>query len=159
MDADDKTSKVNLNTTSASTKSKTLVSKEEKTYPLEIRDLKQIPKEKVIAARIGADSDTYLHYAISKRRRDLLIFLLENVAEIPLDSKNSQGQTPLHLAIKSGYITMLKALCVADFSNIEEVLKTSDVTDIRGNINPKLTKLFAMQNSKGMTPLHTAVEC
>jgi ankyrin repeat protein len=88
MDADDK---VNLNTTSVSTKSKTLVSKEEKTYPLEIRDLKQIPKEKVIAARIGSDQDTYLHYAISKRRRDLLIFLLENVTEIPLDSKNSQG--------------------------------------------------------------------
>ena len=53
---------------------------------------------------------------------------------------------------------MLKALCVSDFSHIDEVLKSPDLTNIRGNINPKITKLFAMQNSKGMTPLHTAVE-
>lgn len=46
--------------------------KEEKTYPLEIRDIKRVPKEKVIEARIGAESDTYLHHAIKQKRLDLL---------------------------------------------------------------------------------------
>ena len=35
-------------------------SKEDKLYPLDPKDIRQIPKEKVIAARIGADSDTYV---------------------------------------------------------------------------------------------------
>jgi len=49
-----------------------LLTKEEKTYPLEIRDIKSVPKEKVIEARIGAESDTYLHYSIRQKRLDLL---------------------------------------------------------------------------------------
>ena len=66
-----------------------LQTKEEKTYPLEIKDIKQYPKEKVISARIGSESDTYLHYAIKNKRLDLLKFLLKEVPEIDLLVKNS----------------------------------------------------------------------
>jgi hypothetical protein len=31
------------------------MTKEERTYPLDVRDLRSMPKEKIIAARIGAD--------------------------------------------------------------------------------------------------------
>ena len=34
--------------------------KEEKLYPMEIKEIQQMPKEKVIGARIGSESDTYL---------------------------------------------------------------------------------------------------
>lgn len=34
--------------------------KEEKTFPIEIRDIRTYPKEKIIDARIGSDNDTYL---------------------------------------------------------------------------------------------------
>lgn len=61
-----------------------------------------MPKEKVIEARIGAESDTYLHYAIKQKRLDLLQFLLKEVPEIDILHKNSQGNTVLHLAAKTG---------------------------------------------------------
>ena len=79
-----------------------MLTKEEKTYPLEIRDIKSVPKEKVIEARIGAESDTYLHYAIKQKRLDLLKFLVKEVPEIDILHKNSQGNTVLHLAAKTG---------------------------------------------------------
>lgn len=61
-----------------------------------------MPKEKVIEARIGAESDTYLHYVIKQKRLDLLKFLLKEVPEIDILHKNSQGNTVLHLAAKTG---------------------------------------------------------
>ena len=80
------------------------MTKEEKLYPLEIKDVKQIPKEKIISARIGVESDTYLHHAVKCKRLDLLKFLLKEVTEIDLATRNSQGSTILHLAVKSGSI-------------------------------------------------------
>ena len=68
-----------------------LQSKEDKTYPTEIRDIKQVPKEKIISARIGSESDTYIHFAIKKGLVDLLKFLLKEVPEIDILTKNSQG--------------------------------------------------------------------
>ena len=38
--------------------------KEDKMFPIEPKDIRQIPKEKVIAARIGVDADSYVMYAI-----------------------------------------------------------------------------------------------
>ena len=49
-----------------------LMTKEEKLFPLEIKDVKQIPKEKIISARIGVESDSYLHHAVKCKRLDLL---------------------------------------------------------------------------------------
>ena len=47
-------------------------SKEEKTYPIEIKDIRMVPKEKVISARIGTQSETYVMYAIRQKRLDIL---------------------------------------------------------------------------------------
>jgi hypothetical protein len=34
--------------------------KEEKLYPMDIKEIQQMPKDKVIGVRIGTESDTYL---------------------------------------------------------------------------------------------------
>ncbi len=60
------------------------MTKEDKMYPFEPKDIKQIPKEKVIAARIGADSDTYIMYAIKAKKLETVRFLLREVPEIDL---------------------------------------------------------------------------
>lgn len=135
-----------------------LMTKEEKQFPLEIKDVKQIPKEKIISARIGVESDTYLHHAVKCKRLDLLKFLLKEVTEIDLATRNSQGSTVLHLAVKSGSIQMLKTVFIADQQNIDELLKTNTINDMKGNINMKAVKLLQMQNNKGMTPLIATVD-
>ena len=40
------------------------MTKEDKLFPIEPKDIRQVPKEKVIAARIGSDADSYIMYAI-----------------------------------------------------------------------------------------------
>ncbi len=127
-------------------------------YPLEVKDVEQIPAEKIVAAKIGSNSDNYLHHAINNMRCDLLVYLLKEVPGIDFHSRNSQGQTLLHLAIKSGSIGILKTLCLANHSNLEQLLKTSSVNDMKGNINTKIVKLLSMQNNKGQTPLLICVE-
>ena len=76
--------------------------KEEKTYPLDEKDIKQFPKEKIVDARIGSELDNYFMYAIKNNRLDTLTFLLEKCTEIPIDEKNSLGNTVFHLAVKTG---------------------------------------------------------
>ena len=53
-------------------------------FPLEPKDIRQVPKEKVIAAKIGTDGDSYVMYAIKSKRLDVLKFLLRDVGEIDL---------------------------------------------------------------------------
>ena len=95
----------------------TMSAKEEKTFPIEIKDIRQVPKEKVISAKIGADGDTYLMYAIKTKRTDVLKFLLREVPELDLLAKNSQGMTALHLAIRSNSCQMVKVLFIRDHKN------------------------------------------
>ena len=97
--------------------------KEEKMFPIEMKDIRQIPKEKVIAAKIGSESDSYVMYAIKSRRIDILKFLLRDVPEIDLLRKNSQGMTALHLAIRSDSCQMVKLLFLRDHSDEAEVTK------------------------------------
>ena len=99
----------------------TMSSKEDKTYPIEIKDIRQVPKEKVIAARIGADSDSYLMYAIRTKRIDVLKFLLREVPELDILAKNSQGMTALHLGIRSNSCQMVKLLFIRDHKNEDAV--------------------------------------
>ena len=127
-------------------------------FPLEVKDVEQIPADKIIAARIGSISDKYLHHAVSKMRLDLLQYLLREVSGIDFACRNSQGQTLLHLAVKSGSIRVLKTICTQNHSNMDELLKNGQVSDIKGNLNLKIVKLLAMQNNKGLTPLLMAVE-
>jgi hypothetical protein len=68
---------------------KVIFTKEEKTYPTDLRDIKKVPKEKVIEARIGSESDTYLHYAVKQKNLELLLFILKDVPEISISIKNS----------------------------------------------------------------------
>lgn len=63
--------------------------KEDKLFPLDPKDIRQIPKEKIISAKIGTDADSYIMYAIKAKRLDLLRFLLREVGEIDLIQKNN----------------------------------------------------------------------
>ena len=136
-------------------------SKEDKLYPLDPKDIRQIPKEKVIAARIGADSDTYVQYAIKAKRLDVVKFLLRDVPEIDLLTKNSLGQTALHLAIRSNMPSMVKLLVLRNHKNteqVEQVIRNTKVDDIKGNLSAKVIKMLQMQNNKGMSPLISSVD-
>ena len=95
--------------------------KEDKMFPIEPKDIRQIPKEKVIAARIGVDADSYVMYAIKQKRLDVLKFLLREVSEIDLLQKNNMGMTALHLAIRSNMATMVKMLTLRNHKNTEQV--------------------------------------
>jgi ankyrin repeat protein len=127
-----------LNSTKMSSVSSGLMTKEEKTYPLDIRDLKQTPKEKIIAARIGSEADNYLLHALKLKQTDLVKFLIREVPEIDLLDKNNKGMTALHLAIKSGSPSYVKLLFIKDLKNADNVDKTikngKTIDDIKGNI-------------------------
>jgi hypothetical protein len=58
-------------------------------YPLEVKDVEQIPAEKIVAAKIGSNSDNYLHHAINNMRCDLLVYLLKEVPGIDFHGRNS----------------------------------------------------------------------
>lgn len=94
----------------------TAASKEDKLYPIEIKDIRQIPKEKVIAAKIGAENDSYMMYAIKAKRLDIVKFLLRDVPEIDILRKNNSGMSALHLAIRSNSCQMVKLLFIRDHS-------------------------------------------
>jgi ankyrin repeat protein len=53
-----------LNLSKMSSVSTGHMTKEEKTFPLDVRDLKSMPKEKIIQARIGSEADNYLIHAL-----------------------------------------------------------------------------------------------
>ena len=58
----------------------------------------------------GAKYDLSLHWVAAGRYTDeLMSFLMEKGAKI--DVANSDGQTPLHLAVQHGYAAMAKQLC------------------------------------------------
>ena len=120
-----------------------------------------MPKDKVIAAKIGTDADSYITYAIKQKRPDLLKFLLREVGEIDLLQKNSQGMSALHLAIRSNMPSMVKLLCVRNHKNtqqIEHVIRNAKIDDIKGNLCQKVIKMLQLQNLKGMTPLISSVD-
>ena len=121
--------------------------KEDKMFPLEPKDIRQIPKEKVIAARIGVDADSYVMYAIKQKRLDVLKFLLREVSEIDLLQKNNMGMTALHLAIRSNMATMVKMLTLRNHKNTEQVdqlIRNTKVDDIKGNLCQKLVKMLQL---------------
>ena len=135
--------------------------KEDKMFPLDPKDIRQIPKEKVISARIGAESDTYVQYAIKSKRPDVLKFLLRDVPEIDLLTKNSQGMTALHMAIRSNETALVKMLVLRNHKNteqVEQVVRNAKVDDIKGNLCTKVVKMLQVQNNKGMTPLISSVD-
>jgi len=137
------------------------LTKEDKMFPLDIRDIRQIPKEKVIAAKIGSESDNYLMHAINKKCPDLIRFLLREVPEIDILDKNSKGMTALHLAIKSNIPSYVKLLFIKDHKNteaVEKVCKNMKLDDIKGNIRDKAAKMLQSSNLRGMTALIQAVD-
>lgn len=118
--------------------------------------MRQIPKEKIIAARIGAEQDNYIMHAIRQKCHDLLKFLLREVSEIDLMGKNNKGMTALHLAVKSNVFSFVKLLFIKDHKSIEVVNKSigsTKIDDIKGNICAKAAKMLQAVNLKGMTPL------
>lgn len=88
-------------------------------------------------------------------------FLLREVPEIDLLSKNSKGMTALHLAIKSNIPSFVKLLFVKELKNtdlIDKTLKNMKLDDIRGNVRGIAAKMLSAVNLKGATPLIQAVE-
>ena len=45
-------------------------------YPLELKDLKTMYKEKIVVSRIGIENDNYLMYAIKNKSLDACLYLL-----------------------------------------------------------------------------------
>jgi len=118
-----------------------------------------MPKDKVIATKIGSESDNYLQYAIKNNRLDLALFFLQLVPEISLLAQNSQNYTAFHLAVKSGQLPLVKLLCISDLENAEALIKTPGLADIKGNMNSDvLVKLMGLKTIKFQTPLMLAVE-
>ena len=72
-------------------------------------------------------------HAIKQKRLDVLKFLLREVAEIDLLTKNTSGMTALHLAIRSDSPQMVKILCLRNHKNTQQVdqvignLKVDDI--------------------------------
>ena len=115
----------------------------------------------MIAAKIGADSDNYIMYAIKAKRIEVVKFLLREVGEIDLLQKNSNGMTVLHLAIRSNLPSLVKLLMIRNHKNTQQVdtlIKNMKVDDIKGNLCPKVAKMLQEQNSKGMTPLLSSID-
>ncbi len=55
--------------------------------------------------------NTALHYAAKAGHGDVVKTLLAHTSELDLNLKNSDGDTPLHLATKNGRVHAVKALC------------------------------------------------
>ena len=113
--------------------------------PLDPKDIRQIPKDKIISARIGSDVDNYMHYAVKAKRIDAVKFLLRDVPEIDLLAKNSMGQSALHLAIRSNMPSMVKILVLKNHKNteqVEQVVRNLKIDDIKGNLCAKVVKML-----------------
>jgi ankyrin repeat protein len=59
----------------------------------------------------GPRGQTALHYAAKAGHGDVVKTLLAHTSELDLNLKNSDGDTPLHLATKNGRVHAVKALC------------------------------------------------
>lgn len=57
---------------------------------------------------VGAETGTALHAAVGVSHEDIVNDLLEGGA--PLDGKDAEGKTPLHVAAKSGETAMVELL-------------------------------------------------
>jgi serine/threonine-protein phosphatase 6 regulatory ankyrin repeat subunit B len=67
---------------------------------------------------------TFLHYAATRNTHDLSARLISAGAQI--DSRNTAGETPLHLAVRAGQMQNVKYL-------VEERLASLDIRDDNGN--------------------------
>ena len=79
--------------------------------------MRQIPKDKVVAAKIGSEQDNYLMYAIRNKNRELVKFMLKNClgdGEISILDKNNRGMTALHLAISINELELAKLVLIGD---------------------------------------------
>ena len=89
-----------------------------------------MPKDKVVQAKIGSDSDNYLMYAIKHQKVELTRFLLKNCTgdgEISILEKNNKGMSALHLAIVTNDIKFIKLVLIGDHQDekwVDDALKS-----------------------------------
>ena len=112
-------------------------------------------------ARLNADS-TLLHMVVMRREVDFVQCLLENHAEINLQTVN--GDTPLHLAVRNRYTDVVRLLL--DYHAIKNIKNQLGETPLHvavqeGQIEIANALIQAdnidLQNAVGDTPLHIAV--
>jgi ankyrin repeat protein len=91
------------------------------------------------------DQDNFMHHAIKNLQFDVVKYLLTEVKELNLLDANVQGQTALHLAIKTKDLILVKMLCVTDAAI--ELSKQPTIDDVVDNLNTNLLlQMFKIQN-------------
>jgi ankyrin repeat protein len=102
-------------------------------------------KKQILSSRFGMDQDNFLHHAIKNLQFDVVKYLLTEVKELNLLDANVQGQTALHLAIKTKDLILVKMLCVTDAA--VELSKQPTIDDVVDNLNTNLLlQMFKIQN-------------
>lgn len=87
------------------------------------------------------DGNSLLHVAIASQSSDVLLLLLDLVSADPssssslLNDYNSDGETPLHLAVKTGYVDAVRAL-----------LRYGAATDVEDSLGRTPLVLSIMEN-------------
>ncbi|CDW79967.1 ankyrin repeat [Stylonychia lemnae] len=127
-------------------------------FPLEIKDLRVVLKEKVIISKIGIENDNYLQHAIKNKGFEACLYLLQEIGGFEFSYKNSVGNTVLHLAIKTNQYQYVKMLFVKQVEDMQKHLQSNRPDDLYGLINEQALRLLDKINNKGMTPLLMAVD-
>ena len=79
-------------------------------YPLDLKDLKLLPDDKVLLSKIGIENDHYLLYALRNSHLEACIYLIRDMGGLDFSYKNSVGTTILHMAIRTGQLKLVKLL-------------------------------------------------
>lgn len=74
---------------------------EQQMYPLDLKDLKLMPDDKVLLSKIGIENDHYLLYALRNSHLEACIHLIRDLGGFDFSYKNSVGTTVLHMAIRT----------------------------------------------------------
>ncbi len=113
--------------------------KDKSKVSLDLRDLRLLTNEKLISEKLGFERDSYLMLAVKEGNREAFDFMLPKGFDLLY--RNGSGYTVLHLIVKQNLLSILKALCAASGKCLMGAYSALD-----------------MQTSKGLTPLHLAVE-
>lgn len=123
---------------------------------LEIKDLKLVPDSRLESERIGIMIDNYLGFAIANKNYPAVKYLLSTQL-LPIDFKNSAGNTYFHTAIIQDSFDLLKLLFVSPILLSEEYSSKSEIDEfVYDSLNPEIysKKVFELTSNKQNTILN-----